>query len=420
MSEHEQASENDDDFAGLAEIARRKRPAPVQTPVTLAAIDMLSDPAGWRLGHRISYAVNAASLRGEKIQVAADWRTTDLPLEVRERLAHWTTVSMTTSWEAECERLRTEARGPFAAYESRIESAIPRRYADACPLPASGDAEGAKALLRQRVKNAAAYTAACSAAIGIAEGSVHRVLLLGPSGAGKTTIAAIMLRVIGQWFSERWEQSLDLPRKPEPSSPEEFLYRPDLEKPIRESRMDTIDWRASRPLLGERMRFMGFGAWRRMACYGGFRAAVRGEENPVQWVTARDAFQAAAAPRGFPRSGEEPTDPLRVWKRAPLLVLDDIGGEPEQRNIEAVDGILWHRHDEDDRVVTIATTGFYDERSIPKNMAKADEHEVGEMLKPLAQRYGAALVRRIAEPGQAVVIPVIPKPAVTNGKARDA
>jgi hypothetical protein len=37
------------------------------------------------------------------------------------------------------------------------------------------------------------------------------------------------------------------------------------------------------------------------------------------------------------------------------------------------------------------------------------EDETLAMLAPLTARYGAALVRRIAEPGQTLVIPVIPR-----------
>jgi hypothetical protein len=91
-------------------------------------------------------------------------------------------------------------------------------------------------------------------------------------------------------------------------------------------------------------------------------------------------------------------------------VIDDIGGEPEQRNIEAIDGILWHRHDEHDDLVTVVTSGFYDASAIPKDIAMADEDAIMALLSPLANRYGSALVRRIAEPGQAIIIPVIPKP----------
>jgi hypothetical protein len=74
-----------------------------------------------------------------------------------------------------------------------------------------------------------------------------------------------------------------------------------------------------------------------------------------------------------------------------------------------VDGILWHRHDEDDEVVTITTTGFFDPAAVPAKIDAMDEDATMALLSPLTARYGAALVRRIAEPGQTVVIPVIPR-----------
>lgn len=394
---------NPDDFdpAALAEIAEQARrrhhlPASVQT---IGTTPILNDPAAWAMERRIAVAREAALTAGEELPSLGDWRTSDLPEDVRARLAHWYAVGCSKFWETECEGIRAAARAPFLAFSAAVAAAIPRRYSDARQLPPKNDPEHetVRAMLQKRVKSPVAYRMALAAAVGIAEGRVRQVLLVGPSGAGKSTIAAILLRALDAYFAERWEKTLPaMPPRPV-ADPAEFLYRaPPVVAP------HCLVRPGFTPRGAEAFqRRVSLGAWGRLS-------RRRGDDGPVQWITARDVFRIAANP-ATPRFGEEPADPLAKWKRAPLTLLDDIGGEPEQRNVEAVDGILWHRHDEDDEVVTVTTTGFFDPAAVPANIEAMGEDETLSMLAPLTARYGAALVRRIAEPGQTVVIPVIPR-----------
>lgn len=394
----EELDPDDFDPAALAEIAEQARrrhhlPASVQT---IGATPILNDPAAWAMERRIAVAREAALTAGEELPALGDWRISDMPEDVRARLAHWYAVGCSKFWETECEGIRAAARAPFLAFSAAVAAAIPRRYSDARQLPPKNDPEHetVRAMLQKRVKSPVAYRMALAAAVGIAEGRVRQVLLVGPSGAGKSTIAAILLRALDAYFAERWEKTLPaMPPRPV-VDPAEFLYRPPVAAtsgvPVRPQRS-----------TGGLPRRQTLGAWSRLS-------RRRGDDGPVQWITARDVFRIAANPAP-PRFGEEPSDPLAKWKRAPLTLLDDIGGEPEQRNVEAVDGILWHRHDEDDEVVTVTTTGFFDPAAVPANIEAMGEDETLAMLAPLTARYGAALVRRIAEPGQTVVIPVIPR-----------
>lgn len=397
----EELDPDDFDPAALAEIAEQARrkhqlPSAVQT---IGTTPILNDPAAWALERRIAVAREAALTAGEDLPALGDWRTSDMPEDVRTCLAHWYAVGCSKFWETECEGIRAAARAPFLAFSAAVAAAIPRRYSDARQLPPKNDPEheAVRAMLQKRVKSPVAYRMALAAAVGIAEGRVRQVLLVGPSGAGKSTIAAILLRALDAYFAERWEKTLPAMPPSPVADPAEFLYRsPSVVSPhclVRPGfTQRSAEASSRRPSLG---------AWSQLS-------RRRGGDGPVQWVTARDVFRLAANPTP-PRFGEEPSDPLAKYKRAPLTLLDDIGGEPEQRNVEAVDGILWHRHDEDDEVVTVTTSGFFDPAAVPANIESMGEDETLAMLAPLTARYGAALVRRIAEPGQTLVIPVIPR-----------
>ncbi len=347
----------------------------------------------------IQRAHDAAARFGEPLEVPTNWRTTPIPAPIRERMAALVSRANVAEWEAECEKARSDARIPYSRFAQCVAGAIPKRYAEARPLPAPTDPqhEVIRDALRRRVKSREAYKATIVAARGIAEGTVRQVLFVGSSGAGKSTLAAVLLHAVAEHLAHLGGKiEVRVRARPEDLPADEFALQPRL---VAES-----SGRPDYPMTTQR-RVMPAG-WKRLCEAHGFRVTATSNESPVQWATARDVFRTAASPPR-PRFGEDPVDPLHVWKHAPMLVLDDIGGEPEQRNIEAVDGILWHRHDADDDVVTVATTGFFDETRVPQNMDKATEGQVLDLLAPLTARYGASLVRRIAEPGQTVVIPVL-------------
>lgn len=402
MTEEPTTDDFDPDALRAIQGRARARQSLAHSMTSIGEIDPMTDPTAWLMNLQITAARDAAVAAGEELYIPDTWRETDMPLVIRERLAHWHTVASVKQWEAECEKVRAKARAPFLAFSASVTRAIPRRYVEARPLPAATDPEheAVKILLRARLKSSGAYRMARAAAHGVAEGRVRQVLLVGPSGAGKSTIAAIMLKMVADYFAERWAQAMPPLREAPATGPDAFLYRPppplkpgfSIPKRRHEVTHDVAP---------------NIGAWNKLAGRFGFQPGVEGNESPVQWATARDVFRAAANPTP-PRFGEDPVDPLRKWKMAPLVMLDDIGGEPEQRNIEAIDGVLWHRHDEDDDVVTITTTGFFDPKAVPHDIEHATEDEIERMLTPLSARYGVALVRRLAEPGQSVIIPVIP------------
>lgn len=348
---------------------------------------------------RLQGAERLAAAKGEPLRIPTDWATVDMPESLRERLAALSTEASVGAWEQECASETARARVPFERFAKCVCDAVPKRYADARPLPPaeSPQSEPTREMLRRRVKSREAYKATIAAARGIADGSVRQVLFIGASGAGKSTLAAILLHAVADQATAMFLPKPALPARPAPFAADDFLYRPKKPDPL-------VVGRGRQWTMATRERTPP--GWKRLGHAAGFHIECSADRSPVQWATARDVFRLASNPPR-PKFGEEADDPLGVWKRAPLLVLDDIGGEPEQRNIEAVDGILWHRHDADDDVVTITTTGFFDEKRVPTNMDRATEEQIVELLAPLTTRYGAALVRRIAEPGQTVVIPVI-------------
>jgi hypothetical protein len=116
----------------------------------------------------------------------------------------------------------------------------------------------------------------------------------------------------------------------------------------------------------------------------------------AHWTTAHKLFKLAKKPQGFREA-----EPLEEACEAGLLVLDDIGGEPTQTNIAPVEDVLRERHDA--QRITIATSGMFDDT--------ADPADLDALLSPLSARYGAAVVRRLAEPGRAIVIRVGTKAA---------
>lgn len=103
------------------------------------------------------------------------------------------------------------------------------------------------------------------------------------------------------------------------------------------------------------------------------------DDPKILWASADMLFELACA-------GE-----AEVFKHVPLAVIDDIGGEGTQANVKSTVSFVWARYDS--MKSSIVTSGFVDPQS-PRDMWPAS------YFKPLETRYGAAFVRRIAEPDQ--------------------
>lgn len=312
-----------------------------------------------------------------------------------EQIVHWNTVAKRDA-EAAARKAREEAPLKESKERRRVASkafaeVIPGAYAPVVPVEA-GETEddrkvNADALFspdefgRVRVKDKAAYAAAMEAAVAIANGKVRTVLLAGPSGAGKTHLAALMLRRI----TLEWERNAARGAVPEldPSAPPRH-----------------------RPVDGDPV-------FLRLAASTGYRGP--GKTIPgVTWQKASDMFRAAAAPKPFPKDGEVVADPLDAAKHTGVAVLEDIGREPYQANVTPVKDVMDDRY-EGAGLVTIATTGFCDPEAAP---TPNNPDDMRRFLARLLDRYDDAVVRRLSERGVAVVIPVGCKPA--KGTARTA
>jgi hypothetical protein len=165
----EELDPDDFDPAALAEIAEQARrkhqlPSAVQT---IGTTPILNDPAAWALERRIAVAREAALTAGEDLPALGDWRTSDMPEDVRTCLAHWYAVGCSKFWETECEGIRAAARAPFLAFSAAVAAAIPRRYSDARQLPPKNDPEheAVRAMLQKRVKSPVAYRMALAALV---------------------------------------------------------------------------------------------------------------------------------------------------------------------------------------------------------------------------------------------------------------
>lgn len=244
---------------------------------------------------------------------------------------------------AEQERQRADERAalPRRLVVAANDDTIPARYADV-KVPAGTDDEraAAYALLRERVKcqhftkvlratkAAAEFVVACRGAV---------VLFAGPTGTGKSTLMALVLRFVEEI----------VPRAP----------------------------------FGANLTFQRGGLFGRPWPFA--------DNDPLTlWSSGDDLFEMA-------RDGD-----LRLPKNVSLAAVDDIGNEPSQVNAKGVSSTVWKRHE--DMLGSVLTTGFVD--------AKADPEDVERYLAPLAERYGTAFVRRLAEPGSkhCRVVPLLP------------
>lgn len=322
----------------------------------------------WRQQHR-QLAADAARKRGTALDPAA---MSD------EDFARWERVAVEDGIEAERRELGAEAIKRQRSLATALRGMLPEEFTWVDPQ--------APTLLYDRVAGAkVALPAAKAAAAELAAGTVLRVLLVGPAGSGKTTLAGLIPQMMAvRWARERYDREVAaLDARPLEVVAEEILA-------ARRATEAAFDAPASRPLpiAGTRRARSEAPSITPMAkiC-----ARVVGGKAGALWTTAHKLFKLAKKPQGF-REGE----PLEPACEAALLVLDDIGGEPSQANVAPVEDVLRERHDA--QRITIATTGMFDPDAPPG--------DVDKLLAPLSARYGAAVVRRLAEKGRAIVIPV--------------
>jgi hypothetical protein len=228
--------------------------------------------------------------------------------------------------------------------------------------------------------------AAREAADALARGDVKRVLLVGPAGSGKTTLAAAIPQVMAiRWAKERFERE----KKHLDGRPASVI----AEERVRARRQAERDMEspATRPPLPARPRTTSAEAPVNTPMSKVLARVTRNGKPAALWTTAHELFRLCRKPIGFKES-----DPLESFREVPILVLDDIGGEPQQANVAPVEDVIRERHDA--QRITIATTGMLD--------PDADPLDHDKLLAPLSAKYGAAVVRRLAEKGRAIVIPV--------------
>lgn len=252
-------------------------------------------------------------------------------------------------------------------------------------------------LLYERIADAkVALAAARAAADRLAGGEVLRILLVGPAGSGKSSLAGLILQVMAaRWARDRYEREIaKLDRRAVAEiAAERMAARRDAER--------ELTTRPTAPVAIPARRLAGPDAHAPMTPLGKTLAKVSvAGAISAHWTTAHKLFKLAKKPQGFREA-----EPLQEACEARLLVLDDIGGEPTQANVAPVEDVLRERHDA--QRITIATTGMFDE--------SADPTDLDALLAPLSARYGAAVVRRLAEKGRAIVIRV-----GTNSAARAA
>lgn len=338
----------------------------------------------------------------EADMVAAEERLADEKREAERRIAAQRAERRREAeerWRAHLDAyplLAAQERRDIAArrFEDEIARAVPY-LAGVLPIEAA-TSEDERASLRatvaMRVKEGSDYVAAMAAAVAIAEGRERTVLLGGPTGAGKSTLAALMLLRI----AIEWQRSADRGVVPGqrptwiPSDPGECA-----DSAIRQS-------------LNTPPEVDGDAVFARLS-------------GSVRWTTSREIFALASTPRPFPRPGEQAVDPLADIKAARILVIDELGGEREQKNIAAVEEIIQDRYDSG-HLATIVTTGRTD--NDPAHPCCEDDREdVYRFLSPLVERYDQAIVRRVADPATATTLAIgfpRPKGAPRGPKARPA
>lgn len=321
----------------------------------------------WRLERR-QQAAAAAKKRGTVLDAGT---MADADFE------RWERVAIEDAVDEERRAAGAEAMKRQAELAVALRHVLPEEFGWIDPR--------APKFLHERVADSkVALPAARAAADALVRGEVKRVLLVGPAGSGKTSLALLIPQIMAaRWAKERHDrEAARIDARPMAEVVEERLRRAheadrDLETPGR-----PIAIRGASPAASEMPATPAAKALAKVS---------RGGRLEALWTTAHKLFQLARKPVGFREA-----DPLDAFREAPILILDDIGGEPTQANVAPVEDVLRERHDA--QRITIATTGMFD--------ADADPADLDKFLGPLSARYGAAVVRRLAEKGRAIVIGV--------------
>lgn len=276
------------------------------------------------------------------LQIAREHGVTLTDAEVTpEVVEHWCSVSR----EEKIVEAKALAKRRRELVWRTVADKIPTRYRSALPVHAVKDKDAARATIKARLTDVDAYKKTIETAERIAKGQLSTVTFAGPTGAGKSTLAAILLRAVASYWHAHHEAGYVDPS----------------------TRTRTLDGDPTfARLMSENRKDEAFST-----C--------------ILWTTAREIVEA-----------QKRNESMDHFKSVPILVIDDLGGEPTQVNIGGVDEVIWARHDKGRAVVTILTTGFVD----PTQEGHA------AYLAPLVKRYSEALVRRVAEQGVAETIRV--------------
>lgn len=341
-------------------------------PATMG--DLIGGITDMLLANRRRWAAEAAKKRGVQL---------DPETMTAEEFEHWEGVSSADEIGEERRKATDEAAKKQLQLAGSLRWLLPEEFSwvdPRAPKPLYERVAGAKEAL----------AAAGRAADALARGEVKRVLLVGPAGAGKTTLAALIPQVMAaRWAKDEHAQALArIDARPIDEIVRERAAarkRYEAEEAARQpgDPIQLILRRRPRDFSGPSTTSSGLSnVLARVTVSGAISA---------HWTTAYELFRLAKKPIGFKES-----DPLQEAREARILVLDDIGGEPTQANIAPVEDVIRERHDA--QRITIATSGMFD--------AEADPGDLDKLLAPLSAKYGAAVVRRLAEKGRAIVIVV--------------
>lgn len=243
------------------------------------------------------------------------------------------------------------------------------------------------ALLRKRITGfVEVFAQMREAAERVAMGDLTRVLFVGPAGAGKTSAMVLFPQLVASfWAKDQYDRAVAAISIKPPAEEAVDLYQKHRVL-LAEADPGTTSEQGPPARMRHILPPITRGPYERTF------AKIWEHEVPIRWATAYDLFRAAKRPQRF---GEE-EDHLAEFRSARVLLLDDIGGEPVQANLGPVEDVVRARAERTS--ITISSTGMYD-----PNVTALD---ITALLAPLCERYGAAVVRRLAEPGRSVVIPV--------------